>query len=133
MIDSETFNTTNDGTAADYIIWRMMDARYASLDLRQIVRFPRTSLPSSFFVVTSRKTGHVLFDAPRPLPWVRCNKTGRLYVDIGTLHDLQDNRVFKYNSRPFEEQNMWNHVLPFNQSSTHLVARHPHLEEHIDN
>jgi len=77
IIDGETFNSGREGTNVKYITERMTEVRYASLNLRHIVNFPKTSLPPSYFVVVSRQTGHVLTDAPEPLPWVKSYQNGR--------------------------------------------------------
>lgn len=133
IVDSETYNDDNTaGTTFEYILDQMLLARYASVELRHVVRFPKTQLPPSYFVITSRKTGHILFDAPKPLPWFRCPHIGRLFVDIDVLHAHQDARVHQYSSNKSEERNMWNFVIPMSMRSTFLKTAHSELRSHLD-
>ena len=111
-IDGETSNSNYGLTTSDFVIERMVDARYSSIELRHTIRYPKTNLPPSYFVISSRQTGVVMYNIPRPLLWVRSYQNGRLFVDIGTLSHLEDSRVHKFNPFTFSEQNIWNMVFP---------------------
>ena len=130
IVDGESFNSGREGTNVKYIIDRMQEARYASLQLRHIVHFPKTNMPPSYFVVSSRQTGHILYNVPAPLPWVKSYQNGRLFVDTKTLRNQGDPRVNKLDMFTYSIGNMWQHAFPIQLRSTCLLSVDKTMAEH---
>ncbi len=140
LVDGETKNSSatsdsaeKNGTDSRYIIDRMIEARYASLHLRHTVRFPGTNLPPSYFVVCSRQTGHVLYNSPEPLVWVKSKTNSRLYVDCDTLRSMNDHRSDSFDNYTYSRTNMWNHIFPLATRDQFIQDMHPCLKDHLAN
>ena len=110
----------------------MVDARYTCLELRHTIRYPKTQLPPSYFVISSKQSGHVIYNIPRPLLWVRSYQNGRLFVDVPTLSHLEDSRVHRFDHFTFSERNIWKRVFPPSCRETLFISCPPELSEHLE-